>query len=67
MKQKALLFTNTISFIFTLIMNGLAGSGDFNGKSVADVSATYDTLFAPAGYAFSIWGLIYVLVLGFVS
>ena len=30
------------------------------------MSAKYDTLFTPAGYAFSIWGLIYMLLFGFV-
>jgi hypothetical protein len=29
------------------------------GATVADVSDAYPTLFTPAGYAFSIWGLIY--------
>lgn len=67
MKQKALLITNTISLVFTLVMNGLAGSGVYNGKSVADVSAKYDTLFAPAGYAFAIWGVIYLLLISFVA
>ncbi|EDM45532.1 hypothetical protein SCB49_06982 [unidentified eubacterium SCB49] len=30
------------------------------------MSGKYDTLFTPAGYAFSIWGLIYLLLFGFV-
>lgn len=30
------------------------------------MSAKYDTLFTPAGYAFSIWGLIYILLFSFV-
>ncbi len=67
MRQKVLLLTNTISLIFALVMNALAGSGVFNGKSVGDVSAQYDTLFTPAGYAFAIWGLIYLLLILFVG
>lgn len=67
MRQRVLLLTNTISLIFALVMNALAGSGVFFGKSVADVSAQYDTLFAPAGYAFAIWGLIYLLLVLFVA
>jgi hypothetical protein len=67
MRQRVLLLTNTISLIFALVMNALAGSGVFNGKNVGDVSAQYDTLFAPAGYAFAIWGVIYLLLILFVG
>lgn len=67
MRQKVLLLTNTITLIFTLVLNALAGSGVLFGKSVADVSAKYDTLFAPAGYAFAIWSLIYLLLILFVG
>jgi hypothetical protein len=67
MRQIGLLLTNTISLIFALVMNALAGSGVLYGKSVGDVSAQYDTLFAPAGYAFAIWGLIYLLLILFVG
>ena len=65
MKQIALIIANTISLLFALAMNGLAGSTFFNGKTVGDVSRQYDTLFAPAGYAFAIWGVIYLLLLLF--
>ena len=67
MKQLSLLLFNTFSLAFALVMNGLAGSGVFGGKSVGDVSEQYDTLFAPAGYAFAIWGLIYLLLIIFVA
>jgi len=65
MKQKVLLLANTISLIFALTMNALGGSGAINGKNVGEVSAQYDTLFAPAGYAFAIWGVIYILLILF--
>ena len=67
MKQINLLSINTLSLIFALVLNGLAGSGVFNGKSVGDISARYDTLIAPAGYAFAIWGIIYLLLILFVG
>lgn len=57
MKQITLLILNTLSLLYALIMNGMAGSPVFNGKTGGSVSAQYDTLFAPAGYAFAIWGL----------
>ncbi|MBS3808454.1 MAG: hypothetical protein KGY60_13195, partial [Bacteroidales bacterium] len=67
MKPIKLLIINTLSLAFALLLNGLAGSGVFNGKTVADVSARYDTLITPAGYAFAIWGIIYLLLLLFVG
>jgi hypothetical protein len=53
--------------IFAFIMNGLSGSSVFNGKTVGEVSSKYNTFIAPAGYAFSIWGLIYLLLIMFVG
>jgi hypothetical protein len=67
MKQISLLILNTASLIFALVMNGLSNTGVFNGKTVGEVSADFETLFAPAGYAFSIWGVIYILLLMFVG
>lgn len=67
MKQITLLVLNTLSLLFTLVMNGLSNKGMFNGKTVGQVSAEFETLFAPAGYAFSIWGVIYILLILFVS
>lgn len=34
-------------------------------RSVAEVSAAYPSLFTPAGYAFSIWGLIYASTIAY--
>ena len=31
-----------------------------NGRTVGGMSDVYDTLFTPAGYAFSIWGFIFL-------
>lgn len=67
MKQIKLLFLNTVSLLFALIMNGLSNTGVFNGKTVGEVSNDFETLFAPAGYAFSIWGIIYILLIIFVG
>jgi hypothetical protein len=35
------------------------------GRSTAAVSAQYSVLVTPAGFAFAIWGLIYLLLIGF--
>ncbi len=67
MKPISFLLINTFSLIFALVMNGLAGSSVFGNTSVGDVSARYETLFTPAGYAFAIWGIIYLLLILFVG
>ncbi len=67
MRQANLLILNTASLLFALVMNGLSNTGTFNGKTVGDVSTDLETLFAPAGYAFSIWGVIYILLIMFVG
>lgn len=66
MKKKTLQIANIIAFIFVIIINYTANAGLINGQTVGDISAQYETLFTPAGYAFSIWGLIYLMISGFV-
>lgn len=46
-----LLFTIGISYLF----NGQPGR-----SSIGEIAAKYDNLLTPAGYAFAIWGLIYM-------
>jgi hypothetical protein len=67
MRPIILLLANTGSLGFALAMNALSGSSLFAGRTVGDVSRAHDTLFAPAGYAFAIWGLIYLLLILFVG
>lgn len=49
--------------LVTLLVNFLGASGLINGMSQADVSAKYPTLITPAGFTFSIWGVIYSLLI----
>lgn len=58
--------SNLIAFVATLCINYLANTGLINGNTMATVSAEYENLFTPAGYAFAIWGIIYVFLFGFV-
>ena len=54
---------NIIAFILTVIVNGLAGSTTIlGGKFTAEISNANPTLITPAGYVFSIWGVIYILL-----
>jgi benzodiazapine receptor len=57
---------NVLAFAVTVVVNGLASSLALNGRTTAEVSDTYFTLVTPAGYVFSIWGVIYTLLLLFV-
>jgi hypothetical protein len=63
----SLIILNTLSLIFALVMNSLSGSAAFNGSTVGSVSEKYNTLIAPAGYAFAIWGVIYLSLIMFVG
>lgn len=57
---------NIVVFGVIVAVNALAGSTTLlNGRTSADVSDLYPTLITPAGYTFSIWGLIYTLLLVF--
>ncbi len=54
---------NIMSFLFTVLVNGLAGSTTIlGGKNTAQISDANPTLITPAGYVFSIWGVIYILL-----
>lgn len=64
MKSFWQLLIQTLVLIGTLYINYQASSG---GNSIGEVSRQYDTLLTPAGYAFSIWGLIYLFQLAFVG
>lgn len=64
--NKTLQIANGVALVFTVIFNYVSNTGVFNGKTIGNVSDEYHTLITPAGYAFSIWGLIYLLLFAFV-
>ena len=49
-----------------LTINALANILPINGVTTGEVSDSFPSLFTPAGYVFSIWGLIYLLLAVFV-
>ncbi len=53
------------SLIVALGVNGLANALPINGLTTGEVSDRYPVLFVPAGYVFSIWGLIYLALIVF--
>src|SRR5690625_2363556 len=64
--KKPLQILNGLGLIAVIFISYLSNTGIFNGNTIASVSTKYHSLFTPAGYAFSIWGLIYLGLLGFV-
>ncbi|MBG0787124.1 MAG: tryptophan-rich sensory protein [Anaerolineaceae bacterium] len=48
------------SLVLTLVANFLANALPLNGLTTGEISDAYPILFVPAGYVFSIWGLIYL-------
>ena len=62
-KIKLWTIANLLVFFASLVVNYLGASGYFNGMGQAEVSKKYPTLITPSGFAFSIWGVIYGLLL----
>lgn len=58
-----LTITNLVMFLAVLGVNYLGSSGFFNNMGQAEVSEKYKTKITPNGFAFSIWGVIYSLLL----
>lgn len=54
------------SFFLMIITNVLANLLPINGVTTGQISDFYPNLFAPAAFAFSIWGLIYMLLAGYI-
>ena len=56
---------NLLLIVATLVVNLLANVIPFNGLTTAEISNRFDVYFVPAGYVFSIWGLIYLGLITF--
>lgn len=66
MKVKIIQILNITGLLMTIVVNYLANALPLAGKNTGEISLKYDTLFAPAGFTFSIWGIIYLLLVVFV-
>ena len=64
--KKTLQAANILSLLIAIVINYAVGSNSMNTASIGEVSARYENLLTPAGYAFGIWGLIYISLLAFV-
>jgi len=51
---------NVLAVVATIVINGLANALPLNGQTTGEISDRFQVYFVPAGYVFSIWGLIYL-------
>lgn len=54
--------TIAVSFVATITVNAMSSLLPINGITPGGVSDSYPNLFAPAGIAFSVWSVIYMLL-----
>lgn len=62
-KTRAIL--NLAGFTGVVVVNILADALPINGLTTGEISDLYPNLFTPAGFTFSVWGLIYLLLAAF--
>jgi hypothetical protein len=56
---------NVLAVIVMITINILANALPINGQNTGEISDLFQVFFVPAGYVFSIWGLIYIGLLAF--
>ena len=54
-----------VLFLGVIAVNALANILPINGYNTGQISAFYPNAFVPAGFTFSIWGVIYLLLLSY--
>lgn len=59
-------WVNVAALVVVLVVNGLANALPINAQTTGAISDRFEIFFVPAGYVFSIWGLIYLALIGFV-
>lgn len=52
-----------LTYVLMITMNALANILPINGIGTGAISDSYPNLFAPSGFTFAIWGVIYLLLL----
>ncbi len=57
---------SAVFLILMLTLNGLANALPLNGVNTGQLSDEIPNLFVPAGLTFAVWGLIYILLIGYV-
>lgn len=62
MNTKIIKILTVVAYAVMVAVNYMAVLFPLGGRSTGEISDNYPNLFAPAGYAFSIWGIIYILL-----
>ena len=57
---------NLAAFAIVILFNVSSNALPINDQAMPEISAKYPSLFTPAGFTFSIWGVIYLMLLIFV-
>lgn len=65
-RSRADTYGNIAAFGVVILFNYLANSIPLGGNTTGEISDRYFSMFTPAGFTFAIWGVIYLLLLGFV-
>lgn len=65
MKDRIRQLSVIVSVLVTLVVNILANALPLNGQNTGQISDRFHVYFVPAGYVFSIWGLIYIGLIAF--
>ena len=58
-------WTNLVALVAMIVVNVLANALPINGQATGEISDRFAIYFVPAGYVFSIWGVIYLALIGF--
>ncbi len=65
MRNKVEQWLVVLATLLTIGINVAANSLPINNQTTGEISDRFDVFFVPAGYVFSIWGLIYLGLLAF--
>jgi hypothetical protein len=60
MNTKIIKWLVALSTLAVVAVNGLANALPINNQTTGEISDRFEVFFVPAGYVFSIWGLIYL-------
>jgi benzodiazapine receptor len=58
-------WTVIVTYLIMIAANVLAEALPLNGQTTKQISDSFNVIFVPAGYVFSIWGVIYLALLAF--
>lgn len=65
MRNKVEQWLVLLATVVTIAVNGLANTLPINNQTTGEISDLFEVFFVPAGYVFSIWGLIYIGLIAF--